>query len=91
MICIQIVFHQIITYSMPIITLLKNMRFASTCIPLSNLSFTKVSNACVAVLFVSTITTCGVRGNQLPLEGESLEFSANVSSLQITKNYKISN
>jgi len=32
-------------------------------------------NACVAVLFVSTITTCGVRGNQIPLEGESLESS----------------
>jgi len=34
-------------------------------------------NACVAVLFVSTITTCGVRGNQIPLEGESLQSSVN--------------
>ena len=79
---------------MPIITLIKNMRFASTCVLLSNLLFTKVLNACVAVLFVSTITTCGVRGNQIPLEGESLQSSVNVSCLQITKriqniNFKI--
>ena len=75
---------------MPIRTLIKNMRFASTCIPLSNLLLTKVLNACVAVLFISSITTCGVRGNEIPLEGESLESSVNVSCLQITKSYKIS-
>ena len=75
---------------MPITTLIKNMRFASTCIPMSNLLFTEVLNACVAVLFISTITTCGVRGIQIPLEGESLELSVNVSCLQITKNYKVS-
>jgi len=32
-------------------------------------------NACVAVLFVSTLTTCGVEGNQFAVEEEPLELS----------------
>merc|ERR1712223_1588669 len=32
-------------------------------------------NACVAVLFVSTLTTCGVEGNQLAVQEEPTELS----------------
>merc|ERR1712226_379044 len=32
-------------------------------------------NACVAILFVSTITTCGVEGNKIPLEEDPVELS----------------
>ena len=41
---------------------------------------TQVLNACVAVLFVSTLTTCGVEGNQLATEEEPLELSVDVSN-----------
>ena len=42
---------------------------------------TQVLNACVAVLFVSTLTTCGVEGNQFAVEEEPLELPVDVSSL----------
>ena len=41
---------------------------------------TQVLNACVAVLFVSTLTTCGVEGNQLAVQDEPLELSVDVSN-----------
>ena len=43
------------------------------------MSLNQVLNACVAILFVSTITTCGVEGNKIPLEEDPVELSVDVS------------
>ena len=56
------------------------MRFSSFCLILFKSSLSPVLNACVAVLFVSTIKTCGVEGNQIPLDTDSLELSLDVSN-----------
>ena len=54
------------------------MRFPTTLVAFLS---TQVLNAIVAVIFVSTLTTCGVEGNPLAVQEEPLELSVDVSHL----------